>query len=80
MPQQRIDIRMIKDVLRLKYQGGLSHERIANSDLLSRLPQELQMQIRCELDLHSTSGFSCTSQRTVAQPPSLRISPGAPQT
>ncbi len=29
MPQQRMDIRMIKDILRLKYHGGLSHERIA---------------------------------------------------
>ena len=26
MPQQRMDIRMIKDILRLKYSGGLSHE------------------------------------------------------
>jgi transposase len=31
MPQQRMDIRMIKDILRLKYQGNLSHERIALS-------------------------------------------------
>ena len=31
MPQQRMDIRMIKDILRLKYQGGLSHERISQS-------------------------------------------------
>ena len=31
MPQQRMDIRMIKDILRLKYQGGLSHDRIAQS-------------------------------------------------
>ena len=31
MPQQRMDIRMIKDILRLKFQDGLSHERIAHS-------------------------------------------------
>ena len=31
MPQQRMDIRMIKDILRLNYQGGRSHERIAQS-------------------------------------------------
>ncbi len=31
MPQQRMDIRMIKDILRLKYLSGLSHERIAQS-------------------------------------------------
>jgi hypothetical protein len=31
MPQQRMDIRMIKDILRLKYQGALSHEAIARS-------------------------------------------------
>ena len=31
MPQQRMDIRMIKDILRLKYSGGLSHEAIARS-------------------------------------------------
>lgn len=29
MPQQRMDIRMIKDILRLKYQGGLSQNAIA---------------------------------------------------
>ena len=36
MPQQRMDIRMIKDILRLKYQGGLSHERIASSLSISK--------------------------------------------
>lgn len=36
MPQQRMDIRMIKDILRLKYQGGLSHERIARSLAISK--------------------------------------------
>ncbi len=36
MPQQRMDIRMIKDILRLKYQGGLSHERIACSLSISK--------------------------------------------
>jgi hypothetical protein len=36
MPQQRMDIRMIKDILRLKYQGDLSHERIARSLSISK--------------------------------------------
>ena len=36
MPQQRMDIRMIKDILRLKFQGGLSHERIARSLSISK--------------------------------------------
>lgn len=36
MPQQRMDIRMIKDILRLKYQGGLSHERISRSLSISK--------------------------------------------
>ena len=36
MPQPRMDIRMIKDILRLKYQGGLSHERIASSLSISK--------------------------------------------
>ena len=36
MPQQRMDIRMIKDILRLKYQGGLSHEAIARSLSVSK--------------------------------------------
>jgi hypothetical protein len=31
MPQQRLDIRMIKDILRLKYSAALSHEAIARS-------------------------------------------------
>jgi transposase len=36
MPQQRMDIRMIKDILRLKYTGGLSHEAIARSLSISK--------------------------------------------
>lgn len=36
MPQQRMDIRMIKDILRLKYQGNLSHERIAQNLAISK--------------------------------------------
>ena len=36
MPQQRMDIRMIKDILRLEYQGGLSHDRIAQSLSISK--------------------------------------------
>ena len=36
MPQQRMDIRMIKDILRLKLQGGLSHDRIALSLAISK--------------------------------------------
>ena len=31
MPQQRMDIRMIKDILRLKYSAALSHGAIARS-------------------------------------------------
>ncbi len=31
MPQQRMDIRMIKDILRLKYSAALSHEAISHS-------------------------------------------------
>jgi hypothetical protein len=37
MPQQRMDIRMIKDILRLKYQGGLSHERIGRIGRIGRI-------------------------------------------
>ena len=36
MPQQRMDIRMIKDILRLKYSGGLSHEAIARNLAISK--------------------------------------------
>ena len=36
MPQQRMDIRMIKDLLRLKYHGGLSHSAIASSLSISK--------------------------------------------
>jgi len=31
-----MEVRMIKDILRLKYQGGLSHERIAKSLAISK--------------------------------------------
>ena len=31
MPQQRMDIRMIKDILRLKYSAALSHEAISRN-------------------------------------------------
>ena len=36
MPQQRMNIRMIKDILRLKSQGDLSHERIARCLSISK--------------------------------------------
>ena len=36
MPQQRMDIRMIKDILRLKHQGARSHEAIARSLCISK--------------------------------------------
>ena len=36
MPQQRMDIRMIKDIFRFKYQGGLSHEAIARNLSISK--------------------------------------------
>ena len=36
MPQQRMDIRMIKDILRLKYSGGLSQEAIARNLSISK--------------------------------------------
>jgi len=36
MPQHRMDIRMIKNILRLKYQGALSHEAIARSLSISK--------------------------------------------
>ena len=36
MPQHRMDIRMIKNILRLKYQGALSHEAIARSLSVSK--------------------------------------------
>ena len=36
MPQRRMEIRMIKDILRLKYSGGLSHEAIARSLSISK--------------------------------------------
>lgn len=36
MPQQRMDIRVIKDISRLKYQGDLSHERIARRLSISK--------------------------------------------
>ena len=36
MPQQRMDIRTIKDILRLKYRGDLSHEAIARSLSISK--------------------------------------------
>jgi transposase len=36
MPQQRMDIRMIKDILRLKYSSGLSHDAISRSLSISK--------------------------------------------
>ena len=33
MPQQRMDIRMIKDILRLKYSAALSHEGVPPADV-----------------------------------------------
>ena len=36
MPQPRMDIRMIKDIFRLKYQGALSHGRIPHRLSISK--------------------------------------------
>lgn len=36
MPQPRMDMRMIKDIIRLKYQDSLSHERIAAALSISK--------------------------------------------
>ena len=36
MPQPRMDMRMIKDILRLKHHDGLSHERIATALSISK--------------------------------------------
>src|SRR3954467_9435343 len=56
MPQQRMDIRMIKDILRLKYQGGLSHERIARSLSISKgaVAKYLSLASGASLDWAST--------------------------
>lgn len=37
MPQQRMDIRMLKDILRLKFQGNLSYECFAQSLSISKV-------------------------------------------
>ena len=57
MPQQRMDIRMIKDILRLKYQGGLSHERIAQSLSISKGAVAKYLSLACAagLDWPSTA-------------------------
>ena len=56
MPQQRMDIRMIKDILRLKYQGGLSHDRIAQSLSISKgaVAKYLSLAAAAGLDWAST--------------------------
>lgn len=36
MPKQRMSLPMIKDVIRLKWHGGLSHERIATTLKISK--------------------------------------------
>ncbi len=55
MPQQRMDIRMIKDILRLKHQGGLSHERIARSLAISKGV------VAKYLGLAGAAGLDCTA-------------------
>jgi hypothetical protein len=37
MPASRMDLRMIKEVLRLKLQAGLSHQRIAQALRISKV-------------------------------------------
>lgn len=57
MPQQRLDIRMIKDILRLKYQGALSHERIAQSLSISKgaVSKYLSLAVGAGLDWESAA-------------------------
>ena len=59
MPQQRMDIRMIKDILRLKYQGSLSHDRIARSLSISKgaVAKYLSLAGAAGLDWQSTEGL-----------------------
>ena len=65
MPQQRMDIRMIKDILRLKYQGGLSHERIAQSLSISKeaVAKYLSLADAAGLDWPSTAELDEASLR-----------------
>lgn len=57
MPQQRMNIRMIKDILRLKYQGNLSHERIASSLAISKgvVAKYLSLAAAAGLDWQATA-------------------------
>ena len=57
MPQQRMDIRMIKNILRLKYQGALSHEAIARSLCISKgvVVKYLGLAAAAGLDWQATS-------------------------
>lgn len=57
VPQPRMDIRMIKDILRLNYSGGLSHEAIARSLGCSKgvVAKYLSLAGVAGLDWHSQS-------------------------
>ena len=59
MPQHRMDIRMIKDILRLKYQGNLSHERIAQNLAISKgaVSKYLSLAGAAGLDWESSAGL-----------------------
>jgi transposase len=63
MPQHRLDIRMIKDILRLKYQGSLSHERIAQSLSISKgaVAKYLSLAGAAGLNWESTAGLDDAS-------------------
>ena len=59
MLQQRMDIRMIKDILRLKYQGDLSHAVTARSLSISKeaVAKYLSLADAAGLDWASTVGL-----------------------
>ena len=77
MPQQRMDIRMIKDILRLKYQGGLSHERIAQSLSISKgaVAKYLSLAGAAGLDWASTADLDEAVARTPADGRRCRAQP-----
>ncbi len=73
MPQQRMDICMIKDILRLKYSGGLSHEAIARTLSISKgvVTKYLGLAGAAGLDWEATVGrtLTTTSRSTSTVPP-----------
>ena len=77
MPKQQLSLRMIKDLLRLKWQGDLSHEQIAAALKISKgaVSKYVGLATAAGLDWDTVQDWSEQQLSTALQPRSAAALP-----